>query len=1326
MSTSEINNKLSAIEEALKNCERERIHQVGRIQPMGVLFVLEGNGLIITQVSENIGEWFHYTPAILVGQPFAILVGEEEAQKLHSLIGLNDWRRTAITSFNILKKGRAAVLDAQVSYSEGKWLVEIEQEVAGQGDLFQKLFIPIRDSLWQLDAEADLSRYTQKVVEQVRLLTGYDRVMMYQFDSNWDGEVVAESKSDDAESYLGNRFPASDIPPQARELYTKNLVRLIADVDAVSIEIEPVINNHSNQPLDLTYSAFRALSPVHLQYLRNMGVCATLTISLIQNERLWGLIACHHFTPKYIPLRIRELDEFIGKTVSLKLSNLENAKQMQYHQKIRALLENLTSKIKQQRDIQSVIDEYRGDLLSLVRADGALINLRGKHIHVGETPTEDQQAKIEEWLRIQPEQNVFQTDSLPALNPELKTELGALCGLMVAPLDSKNESYIAWFRSGITKTIKWAGSPEKLVKDEQGRLSISPRESFQTWVEIFRGKSNPWTQLEIDAAHALSLSVIEVLTQHALTESEENYRFIAENSNDMVARFGEDYLYTFVSLACVNLFGYASHQMVGKSVLDFVVPEDRESFMHAVQDLQNENSSDKVLFRPLHGKGKETWIEYTLKRIVNAKEDRIEIIANGRDVTQRHTYQLAIEDLHRRNTRILEAAGDGLISVDQKGMISYLNDRVGHLLGFTSDQLIGQACCSLFHQSECGHPLNGYPAACPLINSESHHSGGLAHGVFKHKQGQAVSVEYTCTPMSGDDQVNGAVIVFRVKNEQEKDLSQTSRAIINEAAEAVLVTDEKRKIVSVNRAFTSITGYSAEEAIGQTPTLLRSGVHTQNFYESMYTALSEHHYWSGEIWNRRKNGEIFPQWGSITPIFDEQGKIKNYINVFTDISKAKQADERLYYLANHDPLTGLANRTKFVDFLNYTLDRARRARTEKVAVAFIDLDRFKIINDTLGHAIGDLYLKALAARISSACRSHDLLSRWGGDEFVLAMDHVLNQDSALEVVRRIMELVQQPLIIEGHELVPTLSVGISIFPDDADNTTDLVKAADTAMYRVKESGRNGYAFFTEHQADVTKQRFEIVSEINRALRLNEFVLHFQPQVKPDTGEIVGLESLIRWNHPVRGQLSPAAFIPLAEELGLINQIGKWVIQAACIQMALWKKEGVPFPRVAVNVAPAQFNDELVEFIQRTLAEHGLAASHLELELTEGALAQESQVGPIMRQLRELGISLSIDDFGTGYSSIGHLKNFPITCFKIDKSFIDHLPDNEQDAAIVKTILSLGENFKVEVVVEGVESKLQRDYLASVGAKIIQGYFYDKPLNVVDITRCLKLGSYEQR
>ncbi|MEI7456712.1 MAG: PAS domain S-box protein [Nitrosomonadales bacterium] len=591
-----INQDISAqdIEEALKNCEREAINQVGQIQSGGILLALDDAGLLISHVSQNVGAWCSYTPEELLGKPFSILVGERQAQSIRDIFNSGNWRRTAITAFDIVRNGKTLNLDAQISRSGDLWLVEIEQEEKNQDDFFHKYFIPIRDALWQLDAEEEVARYTKKVVEHIRLLTGYDRVMMYQFDDNWDGEVIAESRADEVESYLGNRFPSTDIPAQARGLYTKNLVRLVADVDDIPVCIQPAPHLQSGLPLDMTYSALRTLSPVHLQNLRNMGVRATLTISLIQNDRLWGLITCHHFTPKYIPMRERELDEFIGRTVSMKLSNLENNAKTTFHEQIRLLLEKITLQFRQNRDIGTVIEILQRELLSLIQADGAIIKLGDKRYQIGGTPNDEQENEIDNWLKMLSPQDVFQTNSLSSILPNLKIYDDIVCGLMIAPLDHTLQSYIAWFRSGIGKTVKWAGKPDKIIHKQSGQIANSPRESFSTWEETFRYKSTPWSKIEVEAANSLARAVIEVLTFHALAQNEENYRFLANNSSDMIARFDVNGIYTYLSPACENLFGYRSQEMAGKHVTEFIAPEDRDKFQDVLNSLEKLHQTDCI------------------------------------------------------------------------------------------------------------------------------------------------------------------------------------------------------------------------------------------------------------------------------------------------------------------------------------------------------------------------------------------------------------------------------------------------------------------------------------------------------------------------------------------------------------------------------------------------------------------------------------------------------------------------------------------------------------------------------------------------------------
>ncbi|WP_172822765.1 EAL domain-containing protein [Paramagnetospirillum marisnigri] len=1287
-------------QQALRFCESEQIQRPGAIQPLGVLLALD-DALVVRHASCNVFSMFGQTAEGVLGRPFADLVGTRQAEGVRELIGLEDWRRTAITSFTLEQGGLQTVRDAQVSRHQDFWLVEIEWDSHPGEDLFHNLFIPIRDALWLLDSESDLLRYTQQVVHQVRLLTGYDRVMMYQFDTNWDGVVIAESKVDGVDSYLGNRFPASDIPAQARDLYTRNLVRLIADVDSEPVAVEPMLIPATGEPLDMTYSALRALSPVHLEYLRNMQVRATLTISLIQNSRLWGLIACHHTTPKYIPLRVRELDEFIGNTVSLKLSNLEHADKAHFLDNIRRLLDNLMEEIRDKRNVPAVLDHYQRDLLSLVRASGAIIVVEGQRFHFGETPSNDQMGCLEGWLKTQPPAAVFHTNTLSMEYPLAGGFGSGINGLMMAPLNHHLDSYIIWFRPGILRTIKWAGNPDKSVRRENGHLRISPRDSFKTWIETVKDNAQPWSPVEVDAAKALSLSMIEVLTHRALESSEENYRRLAEYSTDMIAQIDHSGAFSYVSPASEALLGYSPDRMVGRSIDSFIFAEDQATLRRTLARLDNGGPAGTVLLRMHNINGGAVWMECTLKPM-RARDGMQSVVINARDVTQRHSYQLAIEDLHRRNTKLLDAATEGLIGVGKDMRITFANDRAGQIL-----------CC--LPSALSGTPLRNHIGDHPLLGTLER--GEALHNNTDHfirSDGRSISVRAVCTPTP-----DGGLLVFseNIGSQVSDDHLRTTTTVFEQTNEAVMVTDRNSCIITVNRAFTRATGFTAEEVLGQTPKILKSGVHTPHFYESLWTALNEKQYWAGEIWNRRKNGEIYPQWGSITAIVDDAGEVLNYVAVFSDVSKAKQAEERLFFLANHDTLTSLPNRTRFIEHLSNAIDRARRNR-ERLAIAFIDLDRFKIVNDTLGHTAGDQYLKVVASRISAVSRQQEMLARWGGDEFVLLLEQVGDHSAVAEAIQRMLTCISQPVDIDGHELTPTVSVGISLFPDDADNVSDLVKAADTAMYRTKERGRNGFEFFTQGLSDDIQRKFEIVTELRRALRDDQLVLHYQPQFDATSGLTVGVEALVRWDHPERGLLFPVDFIPLAEDLGLIGEVGEWVLGEACRQMAEWVQTGVQVPRVAVNVAPAQLKSNLPELVRRKLAEFSLSPCHLELEITEGALERGQQVLPILVELRELGVALSIDDFGTGYSSLAHLKNFPITTLKIDKSFIDGVPANSQDIAIITAILALGGSLALEVVAEGVETMEQFDFLRTMGKVCIQGFVHSRPVAANRISQAL--------
>jgi diguanylate cyclase (GGDEF)-like protein/PAS domain S-box-containing protein len=545
--------------------------------------------------------------------------------------------------------------------------------------------------------------------------------------------------------------------------------------------------------------------------------------------------------------------------------------------------------------------------------------------------------------------------------------------------------------------------------------------------------------------------------------------------------------------------------------------------------------------------------------------------------------------------------------------------------------------------------------------------------------------------------------------------------VFEKSHQAIAITDAERRIVAVNSAFTGMTDYTRDEVLGKNPKLLSSGRHSREFYRAMRKAIETTDYWGGEVWNRRKNGEIYPVWLGISAVRNETGKITHYVGIFSDITERKAAEEKIHYLAHHDPLTGLPNRSLVQDRLVHALARAARNR-RVVALLFLDLDRFKTINDSLGHPTGDRLLQQVALRIRACVRESDTVSRQGGDEFLLVVSDLRDAAEARLIAQKILESLAEPFEIDNHSIAISFSIGISVYPDDGDDFQSLQRKADIAMYHAKDAGRNTYRFFTEQMNRDSLEKLRLEAHLRRALENREFSLHYQPQVDLATGRVIGAEALIRWHRPELGDIPPGQFIPIAEESGLIIPIGEWVLREACRQNRAWQAAGFAPMTVAVNLSALQFQrGDIVGIVVRILDETGLPPAHLELELTESLLLQNAaRTMNALDQLKALGVKLSIDDFGTGYSSLAYLKRLSVDKLKIDQSFVRDLPHDPEDAAIVQAIISMAHGLSLATIAEGVETPEQASILERQGCDEAQGYFYARPLPAGDFAEFLRV------
>src|SRR5574343_417304 len=700
------------------------------------------------------------------------------------------------------------------------------------------------------------------------------------------------------------------------------------------------------------------------------------------------------------------------------------------------------------------------------------------------------------------------------------------------------------------------------------------------------------------------------------------------------------------------------------------------------------------------------WMRAELKRLID--ELKSKTLALEADIERRREVEDALRRSENKYRELFWSNLDGIVISSLEGHIIDANPAFLSLLGYSLDQLKLQNFWSLLDRE-----------------SEPQERYNLDHKVMRfgfcdefevqyiNRVGNPIPVSVKTVAMR--DAAGRITAVWRMV----RDISERRAAeerlrlaakVFENTAEGIMLTDAAVQIRSVNRAFTEITGFAQDEVLGQRPTVLTSGRHSSDFYEAMWKELREEGFWQGEVWNRRKNGEVYPEWLAINVVKSPAGEVTHYVAIFSDQSERKAADERIQFLAHFDVLTGLPNRGHLQDRALLAIQNAVRDNG-KLAILLLDLDRFKTINESLGHAAGDILLKMASERIRKVLGTGEVVARQGGDEFIVLLPLISDAAVAAHVAERILAEFGVPLEVYNHTLSISGSIGISIFPDDGRDFDTLVRNADAAMYHAKSSGRNNYKFYTSDLNARAREILAIESQLRYAVEHNEFVLHYQPQVDIASGKIIGAEALIRWNHPSLGLLGPMHFIDVAEERGFIVQIGNWVIREACRQIAAWHAAGLPLVTVGVNLSALQFrHQDLVQVLSNALAAYQLPGSCLDVEVTESVIMDDMDATiQTIRAIQSMGIRMSIDDFGTGYSSLAYLKRFKADKLKIDRSFVRDIPEDQDDTAITRAIINMAKNLNMQVVAEGVETIEQWRFLEQHGCDQVQGYLLAKPM-----------------
>ncbi len=904
-----------------------------------------------------------------------------------------------------------------------------------------------------------------------------------------------------------------------------------------------------------------------------------------------------------------------------------------------------------------------------------------------------------------------------------------------------------------------------------------------------------------------------------LKTTRSRYRFISEHMLDLIGLHDNRGIYQYVSPSVSELLGYDPEDVIGRSPVEFVHPDDAAHFYKKISDMADEGNDDnRVQYRVRKKDGSYLWFETLVRFIKDNKNRIIQMHSSSRDISDRKkSEQRLVESemmyrTHYKNlplpTYTWTRIGNDFIFTDFNDAALIISEgRVTSFLGKTTQEVYAHKpqvferisrcftekkviiaeesykvkttglyrfCISsyiflppsmvavhteditekklredefrnlakfsednpnpVFRVTNNNEIIYSNPASrwlldnwgCGVSKAVPENIANAVKDVLSTNRTLTVDFavkerifDFTVSPVSGTQEVYFYGLDITEKKMAEDELLLIGR-VFETTTEGILVTDSHNNIIRVNPAFTDITGYSRDEVIGRNPKMLKSDRHDRLFYQEMWSTLTEKGVWEGEIWNRRKSGETYPEWLSINVIKDEMNRVKHYVSVFRDISDIKSSEEKIEYQAYHDPLTGLPNRSLFSDRLTLAVNQSVR-NSNQMALLYIDLDRFKVVNDSLGHIIGDYLLQHVAHRLNECVRDGDTVARVGGDEFVIILPHIDEINDVVRVCDRISDEFNKSVQVDGNELFISASIGISICPDDGSTVAELHKNADIAMYHAKELGGGEYQFFSVEMNSEVDVRLMLELQLRKAIEQDQFDVFFQPIVDSRTGLAVGIEALSRWIHPELGIIPPSTFIPVAEETGYIVQINDIVLRKSCIRCRELIDAGYSSIYVSVNMTSHQFiNRRILESVSGALEDSKLKPENLIIEITEDSIMQNvDEINIIMKELKKMGIRFSIDDFGTGYSSLSYLKKFPLDNLKIDRSFIIDIPGDNDSKTLAKTIIVLARELGLKIIAEGVEKQEQVNFFTQNNEFLIQGYYYSRPVPFNELLVFLK-------